>query len=121
VGLGKVLMKRRRESNLLVSFTACNIMSCWRLNLRFRSSYYTYWMGEGRATAFPLLQIHHRHSPSHSPPLRTISSTSITALSPSISSKFTLYTCVFVITINASVTAFVGDGDDRQQYYARHL
>jgi hypothetical protein len=41
-------------------------------------------MGEGRATAFPLLQIHHRHSPSHSPPLRTISSTSITALSPQL-------------------------------------
>jgi hypothetical protein len=28
-----------------------------------------------------------------------------------------LYTCVFVITIESSVTAFVGDGDDYQQYY----
>ena len=33
VGLGKVLMKRRRECNLIVSFTACTIVSCWRLNL----------------------------------------------------------------------------------------
>jgi hypothetical protein len=30
--------------------------------------------------------------------------------------SFTLYTCVFLIIIKASVTAFVGDGDDYQQY-----